>query len=133
MKEKPSITLTLPVTEAGFYKYFFGILDISKPKEEKLSPKELELAITLAGKPLNFKIDSKKSKDHQSGKQELAKELKIHVTTIYGLIKGLLEKEILIKDEDDFIGFPQTTNDVRGGIKHGLIDFNYILNFKIKK
>lgn len=129
----PVIKERYDLDEKEFYRIYFNILNIKL--EKKLTPQEIEVLVILCSKPMNFYLDSKRSANHKSKKYEIAEELKVNKTVVYGFLNGLVKKGLLIKKSDDFMELPQPIqtlrNTIKQNLKKGSFTFDYTFNFTI--
>jgi len=121
------------VDEAGFYELYFNIL----ATKIKISPRGMELLILWCSKPMTFVLDKRSERAEGSNKNLLAKELNISVNQISNLIRPLLIDGIVIINEEEELVFNNNITILRKTIKENIenedFNFNYILNFNIKK
>ncbi len=130
----PVIKDKYEVKEKEFYRIYFNIINIKLPK--KLTPQEIEVLCIICSKPLNFYLDSKRAANHKSRKYEIAEELGVNKTVVYGFLNGLMSKGLLIKKSDDFIELPEGIQKLRTVIKNNLktgapFTFDYVFNFTV--
>jgi len=133
----PVIKDEYKVEEKEFYRIYFNIFNIKLDK--KLTPQEIEVLAILCSKPMNFYLDSKRAANHKSRKYEIAEELGVNKTVIYGFLNGLVSKGLLIKKSDDFMELPQGIQTLRSAIKSNIKQnpkkefvFDYTFNFTVK-
>lgn len=128
----PVIKDKYEVNEKEFYRIYFNIFNIKLTK--KLTPQEIEVLSIICSKPMNFLLDSKKSPVRKSRKHELADDLGVERTAIYGFLKGLVSKGLLIKKSDDFLELPEGIQKLRAAIKANPkpFMFDYTFNFTVQ-
>lgn len=132
------ITIKLhELTEKECYEIYFKLINITRPKEMQLQQQQIDIATTLALKPLDYTLDTRKSTNNKSKRAELAHELNILPAAIYAPLQQLVIKNILREDEDKFIQFVPEINYVRKKIKESiknnqLFEFNYNFDMKVK-
>lgn len=129
----PVIKDKYEVTEREFYKIYFNIFNIKL--ENKLTPREIETLSILCSKPMNYHLDSNRSPNGKSKRQEIGEEMGVNKTIVYGFISGIVQKGLLIKKSDDFFELPEGIKKLRAAIKEnlksGTFVFDYTFNFTV--
>ena len=123
------------LSEPQFYRLFLDLQNAVVPK--RLTKQEIDLMVIICCKPMNWILDSKKSKHGRSKKYELANELGIKSQGIYALLLSLEAKGYLIKEDDDFLYLPKPLNSFRKAVKYSIerktpLEFDYIFRFKVE-
>lgn len=111
---KPTIKVDSKKGELEFYKDYFYI--ISLRREEKLTPREIDLAAAFAYLAMFVEPGSKNAKNFK-----LLKELTgMGPQYLAAYINKLVDKGILIKDEDGLIGLISPVKNVVKTVKNAL-------------
>lgn len=131
---KINVTLN-GLTEKQAYEIYFRLLNVTRDKDLRLTEQQIELAALIAEKPMEYILDSQKAPSGKSKKYELAERLKIKEAGIYEPLKELVDKGVMVKNEDDgFMKFTPAINSTRNVIKSNLNKsklFTFDYNFNI--
>ena len=121
--------------EKEFYNIYFEIFNMTSKK--RLTAREREFLSILCSKPLSFILLKRSARKKADNKSLLAKELGVTVNQVSNLIRPLIERRMLIENEEEELLLNPNINILRKTIKENLkngdFEFDYTLNFKITK
>lgn len=119
--------------EIGFYRIYFEILNINSTK--KLTKRELQLLSIICSKPMQYTLFKRNPRNTADNKTELAKELGVSINQVSNLIRPLIQRGIMLtNEEEEFVLNENITllrKTIKDNLKNGDFEFDYTLNFKI--
>lgn len=129
------------LNEAEFYEAFITLDNLTKPKEERLPEKAIQLLSAYLAKPLNYNLyfGKRRIKDKETDTTlavQLGKEVGLTATYTYYLMNELRNKKALVVTEDKLIAPNTGLDTLRRGTKRMLdqypvMKFEYVFAAKV--